>query len=49
MMKLATLAAWISVANARSRVLIDTSLPVYGLRMSWRMYSCGFPRVALKF
>jgi len=26
--------------------LIDTGLPVYGLRMSWPMYSCGIPRVA---
>ena len=46
MMKRSTLAAWISVANARSRVSIDPGLPVYGLRMSWRMYYCGIPRVA---
>jgi hypothetical protein len=41
-----TLAVLISVANARSSVLIDTGLPVCGLRMSRRMYSCGIPRVA---
>src|SRR5262249_14890072 len=40
-----TLPVWISVKNARRRVLADTGLPVCGLRMSWRMCSCGIPRV----
>src|SRR5262244_3052235 len=31
-----TLPVWISVKNARRRVLADTGLPVCGLRMSWR-------------